>query len=164
MIDQFRYGKAYSVRQAARLAGVSPSTIRRWLTAGEPAADVSSVSFLQLIEMVVVAQFRRGKRPIPFDRLRCAHAFAQERLGTLFPFASLDLREHGGQLLHEFDASDAHGPALTLDIDGHWAIPGCSPDPWAISISRQPIGWPNDGFRPDAACQSCSILGSVQAG
>jgi uncharacterized protein (DUF433 family) len=82
------------------------------------------ISFLELIEIVVVAQFRRGRRPIELDRLRRAHAFARERFGLPYPFASLSLREFGGHVLHDFDIADPHGPALALDLGGQWAIPG----------------------------------------
>lgn len=137
-VDRFRYGKAYTVRQAARLAGVAPATVTRWLKGYDAlghqmapvfgvsgmAGGVSTVSFLQLIEIVVVAQFRRGQRPVQLERLRRAHAFARERFGLPYPFASLSLREFGGHVLHEFDVSDPHGPALALDIGGQWAIPG----------------------------------------
>ena len=136
--DVLRYGKAYTVGQAARLAGVAPATVRRWLKgyeapgrqmapvfgAGGSPDGAPGVSFLQLIEIVVVAQFRRGKRPVQLDRLRRAHAFARERFGLPYPFASLSLREFGGHVLHEFDEADPHGPALALDIGGQWAMPG----------------------------------------
>ena len=86
--------------------------------------SAAGVSFLQLIEIVVVAQFRRGKRSVQLDRLRRAHAFARERFGLPYPFASLSLREFGGHVLHEFDEADPDGPALALDIGGQWVIPG----------------------------------------
>jgi uncharacterized protein (DUF433 family) len=136
--DPFRYGKAYTVRQAATLAGVAPATVRRWLDgyeapghqmapvvgSGPGSNDRPGISFLQLIEIAVVAQFRRGKRPVQLDRLRRAHAFARDRFDLLYPFASLSLREFGGHVLHEFDKADPHGAALTLDTGGQWAIPG----------------------------------------
>ena len=124
-VDLFRYGKAYTVGQAARLTGVAPATVRRWLTAYESPDDGAGVSFLQLIEIVVVGQFRRGKRPVQLDRLRRAHASTRALFGTPYPFASLDLREVGGRVLHEFDEVDEHGSALALDLGGQWVIPGC---------------------------------------
>lgn len=140
--DRFRFGKAYTVREAARLAGVTPAAVTRWLKrydtpahqAGHqlapavgpvPEPNVApGASFLELIEIVVVAQFRRGQRPAQLERLRRVHAFAQERFGLPYPFASLSLRQFGGHVLHEFDEADPHGPALALDIGGQWAIPG----------------------------------------
>jgi uncharacterized protein (DUF433 family) len=137
-VDRFRYGKAYTVRQASRLAGVAPATVTRWLNRyGAPGHqmapvfggdgtpnDAPGVPFLQLIEIVVVAQFRRGQRPVQLERLRRAHAFARDRFALPYPFASLSLCEFGGHVLHEFDEADPHGPALALDIGGQWAIPG----------------------------------------
>jgi uncharacterized protein (DUF433 family) len=134
----FRYGKAYTVRQAARFAAVAPATVRRWLAgydvpehqmtrvfdSGRGADERTEISFLQLIEIVVVAQFRRGKRPIPLDRLRRAHTFACDRFKLSYPFASLRMRESGSQILHEFDKAHPHGPALALDIGGQWVLPG----------------------------------------
>jgi uncharacterized protein (DUF433 family) len=92
--------------------------------AGRADEEAPGISFLQLIEIVVVARFRRGKRPIQLDRLRRAHAFAREQFQLPYPFASLSLREFGGHVLHEFDVADTGGPALALDIGGQWAIPG----------------------------------------
>jgi uncharacterized protein (DUF433 family) len=92
--------------------------------AGSKMGEAPGISFLQLIEIVVVAQFRRGKRPVQLDRLRRAHAFARDRFQLPYPFASLSLREFGGHVLHEFDEANPHGPALALDVGGQWAIPG----------------------------------------
>jgi hypothetical protein len=79
-VDLFRTGKAYNVVQAAKLAGTTPATVRRWLAGYEvpghqmepvfggrrlPAGEAPwFVSFLQLVEIVVVARFRRGGRGI----------------------------------------------------------------------------------------------------
>jgi len=85
------------------------------------------VSFLQLIEIVVVAEFRRGssqRGSIKLDRLRRAHAVARKQWQTLYPFASLKLSEFGGHLLHEFDLQDPDGTAIALDLGGQWVLPG----------------------------------------
>ena len=136
-VDQFRYGKAYTIRQAARLAGVLRATVRRWLEGYEapdhqmapvfgagPEGEAPGISFLQLIEIVVVARFRRANRPVQLDRLRRAHTFARDRFQIAYPFASLSLREFGGHVLHEFDVADPSGPVLALDLGGQWAMPG----------------------------------------
>jgi uncharacterized protein (DUF433 family) len=134
-IEPFRYGGLYTVSQVALLADLPPSTVRRWVkgyehwsaprTAFGSATDgTPRLSFLHLIETVVVGRLRRGKQSVQLDRLQRAHAFAQGRFKMPFPFASLELRESGGQILHEFDIVDPHGPLLAVDIGGRWAIPG----------------------------------------
>lgn len=157
--DPFRYGKAYTPRQAARLAGVSPSTVTRWLKGyaapghqmapvfdGSPqeraqATSGLSLSFLQLIEIVVVAQFRRGSHPVQLERLRRAHAFARDHFGLAYPFASLKLREFGGHVLHEFDAVDPDGTSLALDLAGQWTLPG------VVRLALEQVDFsPIDGF------------------
>src|SRR3972149_3647087 len=94
-LDKFRTGKAYTVPQAARLAHSSSATVRRWLKGYEvpghrmtpvfgrkieaPEAGPLLVSFLELVEIVVVARFRQGAdghHRVPLERLRQAHDFA----------------------------------------------------------------------------------------
>jgi len=143
MLDKFRTGKAYSLTEAAHLAETTPATVRRWLMGyevtghrmtpvfgskkeaqpGEPIL----VSFLELIEIVVVAGFRRGAntgKEISLERLRRAHAFARSEFGLPYPFASLDLREAGGHVMHKFDLQNPDGPRLALDLHGQWELPG----------------------------------------
>ena len=142
-LDFFRTGKAYSISQAARLAKTTPASVRRWLMgyeapghqmqpvfghkerAGQPGP--LSVSFLELVEIVVVANFRRGSPihgPIKLQRLRAAHEYARQRFELAYPFASLSLKRLGGHVLHEFDLTQPGGSALALDLGGQWALPG----------------------------------------
>jgi uncharacterized protein (DUF433 family) len=142
-LDVFRTGKSYNVAQAARLAGTTPVTVHRWLVGyeipghqmapvfGGPRAPLGeapwTVSFLELAEIVVVARFRRGgpgHTPVPLERLRLAHTYARKRFRLPYPFASMELRESGGHVLHDFDVSRPNGAALTLDIGGQWVLPG----------------------------------------
>jgi len=142
-LDRFRTGKAYTVSQAARLAKTTPQTVRRWLlgydAAGHRMVPVFGnkqqqfqeagflVSFLELIEVVVVARFRHGLasgHPVPLDRLRQAHAYARRAFDLPYPFASLNLRESGGHILHQFDEHNPDGPRLALDLQGQWELPG----------------------------------------
>ncbi len=142
-VDAFRFGKSYTVPQAARLASVSLATVRGWLRGSDAPTrrmelvfgasagrkgDPLVLSFLQLMEIVVVAQFRRGitgRRSLSLERLRRAHAFARRSWqGLEYPFASLHLKEMGGHVLHEFDETNPNGAALALDMGGQWAPPG----------------------------------------
>ncbi|MHB1160909.1 MAG: DUF433 domain-containing protein [Chloroflexota bacterium] len=142
-LDAFRAGKAYIAAQAAGLAGTTPATVRRWLLgyeapghqmapvfgAGRVAAEECPlvVSFLDLVEIAVVARFRatdsQGGR-VSLERLRRAHRFAREQLGVPYPFATLNLYEFGGHVLHEFDTMDPGPGILALDLEGQWALTG----------------------------------------
>jgi uncharacterized protein (DUF433 family) len=141
-LDAFRTGKAYTAAEAARLAGTSPATIHRWLKGYDqpghqmatvlgshepmPQGQVLRVSFLDLIEIVVVARFRQGSaehQPVKLERLRRAHAYARHVLGIPYPFASLDMREAGGHLMHEFQQRDPGPGTLALDLGGQWVLP-----------------------------------------
>ncbi len=141
-LDPFRTGKAYTAAEAARLAASSSSTIHRWfkghdqpghqmatvLGRDEPAAagHVLRMSFLDLIEIVVVARFRQGSpehQPVKLERLRKAHAYARSVLHIPYPFASLRMKEEGGHLMHEFQVREPGPGTLALDMGGKWALP-----------------------------------------
>jgi uncharacterized protein (DUF433 family) len=141
-LDVFRTGKAYTVSEAAKLAGTTSATVRRWLQGYDqpghqmdpvfgPArkADAGQplmVSFIELIEIVVAARFRKGRpanRPLSLERLRMARAFAETALGVAYPFASLKLLEAGGHVLHEFEAQVGEPSYLALDLGGQWVLP-----------------------------------------
>src|SRR3954462_14898828 len=98
--DQYRVGKSYTIWQAARLADVSTRTAKDWVLGyegpygrvppgfgdrGAPsntADPVLMLSFLELIELVIAARFRKRPRPINLDRIRAAHKFAREEWGV----------------------------------------------------------------------------------
>ncbi|MCL4369639.1 MAG: DUF433 domain-containing protein [Chloroflexi bacterium] len=149
-LDTFRTGKAYTAARAARLAGTTAATVRRWLfgyeAPGHQMAPVFGagratgedgplvVSFLELVEIAVVARFRSAESRhgrVSLERLRRAHNFARERLGLPYPFATLNLFEFGGHLLHEFDTQYPGPGILALDLQGQWALPGLVRDEMA---------------------------------
>lgn len=130
--------KRYPVAEAARLAGTSAQNARRWIkgysTPGhrmEPVfghrhgPDEPRLSFVELVELAVVARFRGASaRPIPLERLRAAHRFAREQLGVDYPFASQRMLVEGGHVLWEFERDDPGGPRLVLDMHGQHVLPG----------------------------------------
>jgi uncharacterized protein (DUF433 family) len=87
-----------------------------------PDGEALVVSFLELIELAVVSGFR--KQRVPLQRLRDAHAFARNSFDLPYPFASLNLREHGGHVLHEFEESTpGPGKLVVLDMHGQFVLP-----------------------------------------
>lgn len=131
-------GKAYSVAQAARLAGTSAQNVRRWLhgyTAPghkmkpvfkrRPSEeDAVALSFLELAEVTVVARFRKGSgKRIPLERLRSANQFARDRLHIDYPFASRLLKVQGGHIMHDFEEANPGPGKLAIDVAGNYVLP-----------------------------------------
>ena len=81
----------YSIPQAARLIGVRPQKVRRWL--GEdapivrhrPGLDERNITFLELMELHFVKMFRAEGVSMP--TIRKAAEAAARRFGTDYPFA-----------------------------------------------------------------------------
>ena len=127
--DDFRTDKAYTIPQAARLAEISTSTANRWLSiVGWDSLDdpYPMLSFLELIELVVVAKFRRPPTPMPFARIAQAHAFAKQEFGLPYPFATEKLLRLGGHVLHclHLKSDDKSHDWTAIDMNGHHTLPG----------------------------------------
>jgi uncharacterized protein (DUF433 family) len=143
-LDRFRASKAYPIWQAAKLAGVTTQTAAKWLQGYEGAhgpidpvfgesrgrrsleSPVLMLSFLDLVELVIVGRFRKRQPPLRLERIRDAHRFARETWGIPYPFASLKLLQMGGHLLHVFDEEHPGRPseAMALDMNGQPTLPG----------------------------------------
>jgi uncharacterized protein (DUF433 family) len=137
--DPFRTGKAYTVAQAARLAGTSPGTIRNWLFGdkdrmspvliGRPRAlnVVQRVSFLELVDFVIVARYRRWGTDL--EVIRAAHSFAKTEWGVPYPFASLNLLPLGGHVLRRFEETHpSMGQFVVMTSPGQFVLPGMVQD------------------------------------
>jgi uncharacterized protein (DUF433 family) len=137
--DPFRTGKAYSSREAALLARTTPQTVRRWIAGyaapghkvdpvfgpetGSRSKQELSVSFLELIELVVASRFL--EEDVSLDRIRRAHTFARDEFAAPFPFATKHFRSFGGQVIHRFEASEPEPYAgqMAFDLHGQWVLP-----------------------------------------
>lgn len=146
-LDPFLTGRTYTVAEAARLAPTSSQTVWRWLRgSGDGQQDgaahnsrppspaggkVPAVSFLELVEIVIVAGFRRdagGRRVPTLARIQRAHGYLSEKLGIQYPFASLDLLQRGGRVLHDFEQEDPGPGAFTVDVGNRHAFAGTVED------------------------------------
>ncbi|MBI2910002.1 MAG: DUF433 domain-containing protein [Chloroflexi bacterium] len=125
----------YTFAEVAHLAQVSVGTVRNWLLGywtaegevkrplfkGHPGKE-SACSFLQLIEIVVAAKFRKAERQ-PFKTVRQAYDNARRIWPNLeYPFASLELKSIGGHIVHIMRVP---GVALqAVDQPEQYTIPG----------------------------------------
>ncbi len=124
----------YRPAEAARISGTSSANARRWLQGythakgsmepvfGERGDGSAGVSFLQLCELSVVAAFR--SEGVTLQVLRRAHQYARDYSKLEYPFASLELKKHGGHVLHEFEKAYGKEQGLVLDNGGQYTLPG----------------------------------------
>lgn len=111
---------AYRVEDAARYAQVQSATVGRWhsITTSDGKRALSkkqpreALSYLQLIELAVVAQIRA--RGVPLSRIRAAREYLSSQLQTEFPFAHYRFKTDGKELLVDYQEIDDKGPADTL--------------------------------------------------
>lgn len=101
----------YSYKEVAHLSHVSISTVRNWLHgystergAIEPLFkqhldEEKACSFLELIEIVVAAKFRKAEH-VKLYRVRNAYENAKEFFGFEYPFARVELKGIGGHIVH----------------------------------------------------------------
>ena len=133
LADNWRTQQMYEFGEAARLAKVSTTTVRNWflgnaqresppLFSEGPAAS-SMISFLQLIETVVAAQFRNSDR-VPYRNVHAAYRYARESLSVEFPFAHLQLEPLGGHIIARLDGEQVGDSLQTLDAPEQWSLPG----------------------------------------
>ena len=108
---------SYLRAEAARLADVHSVTVSRWqhgyATEGRkltpvftrPKAYRTPLSYLELVEVLVVASFR--KHGIPLQRIRKAHSYLSHMFKVSYPFAQLQLKTSGPNILKELIDTEA---------------------------------------------------------
>ena len=115
---------AYTVSEAAKLAGTTAPTVRRWVWGNEiapvfgkqsgPVDQPVTISFLMLAEIVVAVRFRRSN--VKLETIRQAHAFARDFLDVSQPFAFSEFETLGGHIMHRFSLKTGE-PALYRALD-----------------------------------------------
>lgn len=103
----------YRVVQAARYADLSAQTVTRWHSKPGSNAratlsskeDRAALSYLQLIEVAVVASFR--KSGIPLRKIRAARDYLQRTLEAKYPFAEYRFKTEGRELWLDYAQIEA---------------------------------------------------------
>jgi len=94
---------SYQIGEAARYTHVSTNTVTAWHRIEQkvlsPKEKRSRLSYLQLIELAVVAAFRKAKFPLP--EIRAAREYVQKNLNSAYPFAEFKFKRYGRSLFTE---------------------------------------------------------------
>lgn len=114
----------YQVQEAARYARTSPQTIRHWQEGDDLIrAAVSNrdpraaLSYLQLIEVAVVAAFRKAGIKLPV--IRAARNYLATKFQKEFPFAQYDFQTSGRDILLDYAKVDKKsGKGMLIDLGG----------------------------------------------
>lgn len=109
---------AYPVGEAARYTRVHASTVNAWHKVDKKLLSAKDkgqrLSYLQLIELAVVAAFRKGGFRLP--EIRAAREFVQKNLGSDYPFAEFKFKRFGKSLFTEDNNEKA--PHRLLKVNG----------------------------------------------
>jgi uncharacterized protein (DUF433 family) len=101
----------YSFKEVARLSGISVSTVRNWLFGYtsedqqvapllKASPDTTCCSFLNLVEVMVAARFRKAEGT-KYEIVKRTYENAQKLFSLEYPFASdLRLKSIGGHIVH----------------------------------------------------------------
>jgi uncharacterized protein (DUF433 family) len=98
----------YQIGEAARYAGISAQTVAAWHKEGARESVTLSkkeqraaLSYMQLIEVAVVAAFR--KAGIPLRRIRKAREFVAKSLRSEYPFSEYRFKTDGRRLWVDYE-------------------------------------------------------------
>lgn len=98
---------AYQVGEAAHYARISPSTVVAWHKIEQRVLSQKQsrerLSYLQLIELAVVAAFRIAK--FPLNEIRAAREYVKRELKCDHPFAEYEFKRYGKSLFTEYDSA-----------------------------------------------------------
>ena len=121
---------AYQVGEAARYAGISTSTVTSWHKESDARGPLldgrrhrEALSYLQLIELAVVAALRQ--KGVPLKRISQAREYIANSLRTDYPFAKYRFKTDGKRLWMDFiqivGTKKGKGKLLSLNEGGQLA-------------------------------------------
>lgn len=117
----------YRIGEAARYARVSPNTVAAWHKAGgrptlSKKDDRVSLNYMQLIEVAVVAAFRKAN--VSMRRIRAAREYVSKEFKSEYPFAEYRFKMGGRGIsmdYQKFEGKRGRGKVLRPDQDGQLA-------------------------------------------
>lgn len=113
------YLPSYQIAEAANYAGVSPQTAAAWhrgenelLTSRD---EKAALSYMQLIELAVVAAFR--KMGVPLKNIRATREYAKNHLKKEYPFATYRFKEEARHLYLDSNQLQDVAPGSVVQTD-----------------------------------------------
>lgn len=96
----------YQVGEAARYADISPKTVADWHRIGSrrtlsPRENRAALSYLQLIEVAVVASLR--KEGVKLSEIRNNREYVSKQLQSEFPYAEYKFKTDGKDLFMDYE-------------------------------------------------------------
>jgi uncharacterized protein (DUF433 family)/DNA-binding transcriptional MerR regulator len=112
----------YQIGEAARYTHVSTQTVTAWHKIEQKLLSTKKkrarLSYLQLVELAVVAAFRKAKFPLP--EIRAAREYVQKNLNSAYPFAEFKFKRYGKSLFTE-DRNSGPYRLFKANADGQLA-------------------------------------------
>ena len=113
------YLPSYQIAEAARYADIAPQTVAAWHSIDKKLLSVrderAPLSYMQLIEVAVVAAFR--KMNVPMKNIRATRDYAKHHLKTEFPFATFRFKEEARHLYLDSNQLDDVAPGSVVATD-----------------------------------------------
>jgi len=113
------YAPAFRIQDAARYAEISAQTVARWHNLTGTNRSVLShkqpreaLSYLQLIELAVVASMRG--LGVPLEKIRLAREYLATQMRSEYPLAEYEFKTDGKELLVELKDVDPGGAVDSL--------------------------------------------------
>ena len=162
---------AYRVGEAASYARVSPQTVASWHQPKNRGSVVSrraprsGLSFVQLIEVAVVAAMR--KEGVKLSDIRKTREFFSERMGLEYPFAQAAFKTDGVDiLLDDEDRGDLR--RLVAANDSGQKIWADATDNRLLEFNYEPDGpvkkWKVNGQKSEIEIDPTMTFGTPQVG
>jgi uncharacterized protein (DUF433 family) len=113
------YLPSYQIAEAANYAGIAPQTVAAWhkiekefLSEKE---EKAALSYMQLIEVAVVAAFR--KMGVPLKNIRATRDYAKHHLKSEYPFATYKFKEEAKHLYLDSNELKDVAPGSVVQTD-----------------------------------------------
>jgi uncharacterized protein (DUF433 family) len=130
--ESWQTSVAYSIPQAAKIAGTHPINVRRWLygshythTQMKPVfgerEEIPRLSFIDLAEIIVVTRFRQ--KGVKLNTLRDAYEFSKKLLSIEYPFAHMNLKTDGANVLATFEEDHPKASLMAMNKHGQLTLP-----------------------------------------